>query len=371
MPYSRPTLSKIKSQIAADIQSALPGSDPLLRFSNLGITGVALANMINSLYGYLDWIAKQSVPFTATDEFMYAWGALKNVIPIAAAKATNGSVTLSGSAGTVVPDQTSLARGDGATFTTQGAGTIGVGGTVTVNASADVAGSAGNTATGSTMTLSVAISGAQSSGSVSTAFTNGTDTETATSFQTRMLQVYQNPPQGGSQSDYVTWALEYAGVTRAWCSNNGFGAGTVVVYVMMDVTELAHDGFPQGTDGVATAETRGAPATGDQLAVANLIYPLRPVTALVYVCAPIAQSVNFTISGLSTASAAIKSSVSAAIKNVFLQFGTPLGGLVDLSYIEAAIAAISGTAGFVITTPSGNISTSVGYLPVLGSITYS
>ncbi len=371
MPYSRPTLSKIKSQVAADIQSALPGSDPLLRFSNLGITGVALANMVNSLYGYLDWIAKQAVPFTATDEFMYAWGALKNVIPLAAVKASNGTVTFTGTSGFVIPDQTAIARGDGATFTTQGAGTIGGGGTVTVSASADVAGTAGNTAAGSTMTLSIAIAGIQSSALVATAFTNGTDTEDASSFRTRMLQVYQNPPQGGSQSDYVTWALEYAAVTRAWCNPNGFGAGTAVVYVMMDVTELAHNGFPQGTDGVAAAETRGAAATGDQLAVANLIYPLRPVTALVYVCAPIAQSVNFTISGLSSASAAIKAAVSAAITTIFAQFGTPLGGIVDLSYIEAAIAAVSGTAGFVITTPSGNITTTTGYLPILGTITYS
>ena len=62
---------------------------------------------------------------------------------------------------------------------------------------------------------------------------------------------------------------------------------------MMDVSEAAHGGFPQGTNGVAGAETRDTAATGDQLAVANYIYPLRPATALVYACAPASQAVNY------------------------------------------------------------------------------
>jgi len=146
----------------------------------------------------------------------------------------------------------------------------------------------------------------------------------------------------------------------------------VVVYVMLDGSESAFNGFPQGVSGVATNETRGIPtATGDQLAVANYIYPLQPVTALVYVYAPTAAPQNFTVSGLSSASAATKAAISAAIANVFVQYGTPLGGTVDLSYIESAIAAISGTAGFVITSPSGNITTTVGPLPTVGTITYT
>jgi uncharacterized phage protein gp47/JayE len=44
------------------------------------------------------------------------------------------------------------------------------------------------------------------------------------------------------------------GVTRAWCAPNGFGSGTVVVYTMWDSAEAAHNGFPQGTDGVSQNE---------------------------------------------------------------------------------------------------------------------
>jgi uncharacterized phage protein gp47/JayE len=153
----------------------------------------------------------------------------------------------------------------------------------------------------------------------------------------------------------------------------------VVVYPMLDVTNSAYNGFPQGVSGVAEDETRGTPtATGDLLAVANWIYPLRPVTALVYSVAPTQDVINFTISGISTLPAATKNQIASAIAGVFVMYGSPLGepgsgqnGVIDLSYIGSAIAAIPGTAGFVITSPVANIVGTTGQLPVLGTITYT
>lgn len=372
MPFSRPPLSTIKSQVKTDIQTALPGTDPLLRFSNLGAIGVALSHQINALYGYLDWIAKQAVPFTASGEFLYAWGSLKNVMLAPASKATNGQVTFTGSNGAVIPEGHQLSRSDGTTYTVTAEATV-ANGTVTVSASADTAGLIGNAEVGTVINLAVAIAGVQATGSVTTAFTDGEDTETDDAFRTRMLRAYQQQPQGGCEHDYVTWALAAPGVTRAWANGNGFGVGTVVVYVMLDDVETEHGGFPQGTDGVATLETRvETTATGDQLAVANFLYDLQPVTALVYAVAPVAVDIDFTISGLSGASATVKSAVSQAITDVFFTYGSPVGDLtLELSYIEAAIAAISGTTGFVITVPTGNITLQIGELPVLGTITYS
>jgi uncharacterized phage protein gp47/JayE len=58
-------------------------------------------------------------------------------------------------------------------------------------------------------------------------------------------------------------------------------------------------------------------------------------------------------------------------------YGSPISstagqnGAVALSYIESAIAAISGTAGFVITSPTANIQGTTGQLPVLGTITWN
>ncbi len=377
MPYPRKTLTELKAQVASDIQSALPGSDPLLRFSNLRITGVAQANLANDQLGYLDWISKQAVPFTATDEFLYGWGALKNVRPAAAVVADNGQVTFSGTGGTI-PDRAPLVRGDGTTFTVQGAVTIS-GGSAVVNASADVAGAAGNTAVSSVMTLGTAIAGINSKGAVTTAFTNGADAETQDEFRTRMLGVYADPPQGGAVADYLGWALAAPGVTRAWCQPLGMGVGTVVVYVMMDQTEAAYNGFPQGTNGVAAADPRGVTAIGDQLAVADYIFPLRPVQALVYVVAPVANPVDFTISGLSGASSTVKTAIAAAFggvctQNPILAGVSKVNGVVtytvDLADFVAALGSVPGASAGLITSPVANITSSLGQLPAVGTITY-
>ncbi|WP_295537400.1 baseplate J/gp47 family protein [uncultured Pseudacidovorax sp.] len=375
MPYARPQLRDLQTQVANDIANALPGSDPLLRFSNLSVMGAVQAYLANAHFGYLDWIAKQAVPYTAEGEFMEAWAALKGVTRKAASSAA-GAVTFPAIAGSVIPAGTLVVRGDGREFATTAEVTTPSGGTVVVQAQAvaDATGQTGawgNTDLGVAMTLGTAIVGVQSGGAVTTAFTGGADVEDDASLRTRMLAAWRRVPQGGAKWDYVTWALAVPGVTRAWCLPNALGSGTVSVYTMFDEAEAEHGGFPQGTDGVASDEPRDTPATGDQLTVANALSPLRPVTALVYSVAPLPQTVNFTITGLSGASAAVKARVAAAIAGVFFLAGTPEGGTVAMSLIESAVAAIAGTQGYVITVPAGNISVALGHLPVLGTITWA
>ncbi|MGE0109748.1 MAG: baseplate J/gp47 family protein, partial [Bdellovibrionales bacterium] len=223
------------------------------------------------------------------------------------------------------------------------------------------------------MVLGSAVDGVESSGSVTSVITGGADTETDDALFSRMLLAYQETAHGGAKNDYKRWALAVAGVTRAWDNPNGFGIGTVVVYIMFDDANADYDGFPQGTDGVAANEPRGIAATGDQLAVADYIFgdDRQPVTALVHVVSPIAFPVDFTITGLTAISDAKRAEISQAIKDVFREHADPKGGTVELSYIEVAIAAISGTTPFVITSPMANITPELGYLPTLGEITYA
>ena len=375
MPFPRPTLSELRTRVAADITSGIPTADGLLRFSNLQILGKSLAGLDHLNYGYLDWISKQAVPYTSSGEFLEAWAALKKIYKKTASKAS-GSVTFPGTVGKVIDALTEISRSDAVTFTTQTTATVGVGGMVTVQVIADIAGDLGNTPVGSLMTLGTSIDGISSSGAVTTAITGGADQETEDALFQRMLEAYQKTPSGGSATDYPIWAKAVAGVSRAWCSPNSFGAGTVVVYVMLDIANAAHQGFPQGTNGISPSDNRvtsGNLAAGDQLIVANAIFPLQPVTAMVYVCSPIASPKAFTISGLSGASSAVRAAVAAAISEVMLEQGAPLSdsSFVALSDTESAIAAIASTKGFVITSPVANITNVLGYLPTLGVITYS
>lgn len=378
MPFARPTLSDLQQQVSQDLSSSVLGSGSYLRFSNLGITGKAQAGLAHLHYGYLDWISKQAVPYTATGEFLEAWAALKGVTRKPAAQAgaaTHGQVTFTGADGVVIPSGTPLVRADGVEYTSIGDAMVSSGSVaVLAMANPDASGTLGafgNCDTGTSMSLGTAIAGIQSTGTVSVAFTGGADLETDDALRSRMLQAYQQVPQGGAIADYERWASQVPGVTRAWCSPNIFGAGTVVVYTMWDSAESAHNGFPQGSDGVSSHDARATAATGDQLLVADAIWPLQPVTALVYSVAPAPQTVNFTISGIASASSTTKALIKAAIDGVFFLNGTPKGGTIALSLIESAIAAIAGTTGFVITSPSGNITMTAGDLPVTGTITYT
>jgi len=386
MPYARKTLAQIRSDAMADIAAALQGSDPLLRFAALKIIGVVLAGMTNEEYGYLDWIAKQTNPFTADGEYLEAWGALKKVYRKDASAAIL-SATFTGVAGKPLDDDTPVVRSDGATYTTSGTQTV-VGTSVAATIVADVAGVAGNADAGTVVALGIAVDGIQSTGAVTGTVSSGADIEDQEDYRARVLAKYQQPPQGGAAPDYVEWATDVAGVTRAWCAPNGFGAGTVVVYIMLDDAQAEHGGFPQGNDGVSQHDQgpgglpRGTVATGDQLVVADALVTEEPVTALVYICAPIQNVLSFVLSGSSGWSTATRNAVETQISDVFFRSGDPRAGTVNRSDINSAIGAVAGTAGFVIESITGviagvptsypdNITGSFGSLPVLGTVTYS
>ncbi|WP_175725173.1 baseplate J/gp47 family protein [Burkholderia ambifaria] len=386
MPFQRKTLSTLISEVAADISSALPGADALLRFAVLRVIGKVQAGLTNLQFGYLDWIAKQAVPFTAEDEHLEGWAALKKVYRKPASQAQL-TAQFTGTVGKVLSAGTSVVRGDGVSYTTSTTGTVGAGGTVTVTIVADVAGTSGNADTGTVVSLGAAVDGIQTAGTVTGNVSAGADIELDDDLRDRMLGAYQESRQGGDVEDYVGWAKDVAGVTRAWCAPNGFGAGTVVIYTMWDNAEAGHGGFPQGTDGVSQFDKgpggvpRGAIATGDQLVVANSIVTEQPVTALVYSCAPIANNLTITLSGLTSATTATRAAIFAAIADVLFRNGDPRAGTINRDDISAAIRSVAGTGGFLVnliqgvvgsttTTYPGNITSGFGQLPVLANVLY-
>lgn len=381
MPYKRPTLTELRARTQSAITTGLEKIGALLRFSNMRVLGDVCAGMSHLHFGFLDWIAKQTNPSTATGEYLAMWGALVRVYRKPATAATGSSVSVTGTAGATVKAGAVLNRGDGYQYTLDADVTIGSAGTGTGNitavlpdASADSTGGGakGNAAAGTTLTFDVAAEGIDSSITLTTAITGGTDIEGEEAFRTRVLEAFQETPQGGSDADYKKWALAVPGVTRVWVVRRLMGAGTVGVYVMLDGSTDSNDsGFPTGKDGVSSYETQypGGMATGDQLTVADALYSQQPSTALVYVCSPVKTSVPFTLSGLSGASATLKASINTAIDTVFFNNGAP-GGTIDLSDIQAALAGISGTSGFIIVSPATNIVMATGRMPVRGDMTY-
>ncbi|EAV8894972.1 hypothetical protein FE075_04695 [Salmonella enterica] len=80
---------------------------------------------------------------------------------------------------------------------------------------ADVAGTAGNTDDGTALRLGTPITGIPSTGYADTLI-GGADKEELETWRARVMERYYWIPQGGADPDYVIWAKEIAGITRAW-----------------------------------------------------------------------------------------------------------------------------------------------------------
>jgi uncharacterized phage protein gp47/JayE len=372
MPFARPSLTALRNQSIQDITtSGVPGLTGLLRNAVLRVLAWVMSGLAYSLYGYGDWIARMGVPFTAQDEYLFAWAALIGVYP-EQATASSGPASFTGNPPTsgpppLLPSGSPLLRQDGTPFVTTADAVVDSGGNLTVPITATVLGAFTNCAPGTPITISPPVAGINAAG-VTGLCDGGADQETNDALRTRMLLKYRNPPQGGANSDYIEWALEVPGCTRAWAVGSGYGAGTVVVYTMWDIVEAAFGGFPQGTDGVAADETRDAPATGDQLLVANYIFPLQPVTALVYSVAPLPYPIDVTLVGLEPNTVDIQDGIVAALNDLFLVIGE-VGGVIWPSDINEAILATPGIAHFTLSAPAAAIQAPAGNLPILGTFT--
>ena len=364
MPFARPTLTALRNQAIEDITSSgVPGLDGLLRNAVLRVLAWVMSGLAYSVYGYLDWIARQSVPFTSTDEFLFAWAALIGVYQKDSTPAT-GSAQFTGTAGVPLPSGSALTRQDGTPYTTTADGTVDPTGVLTVPIVAAVNGAATNCDAGVLIGIDTPTTGINGGGVTASPLTGGADQETQDELRTRMLFQYANPPQGGSAADYIDWALEVPGCTRAWVQPGG---GSLQVYPMFDDANAASGGFPQGTDGCASEETRGPAASGDQLTVAEHIWPLQPVTALVFVAAPVPLAVDVTIANLDPSTVEMEAAILLSLQDMFLTVGE-VAGTIYPSQLYAAISGTSGVNRFDVTIPAAPVTAPAGALPVMGNL---
>lgn len=368
MPFARPTLTALRNQAIQDVTSSgIASLDGLLRNAVLRVLAWVMAGLAYSVYGYLDWIAQMAVPFTARDEFLEAWAALIGIYRKDATPAI-GHATFSGASNIFLASGTALVRQDATPYATTADGTTDTLGNVTVPILAEVPGAATNCDAGTPIGIATPIAGINGSGMTVGPATGGADQEAEDAFRNRMLAKYRAPPQGGSAADYQQWALEVPGVTRAFVQPSGMGPGSVIVRFMLDDAQAAHGGFPQGSDGVASEEPRGTPATGDQLAVAEHIWPVQPVTALVYCMAPVAAPINVTLVALDPDSPDIEATIIAALDDMFLVKAT-IGGTIYPSDLYEAILATPGVNHFTMTVPATPITAQAGALPIMGTLT--
>lgn len=368
MAYPFPTIETLIQQAQADVTgSDLPEADGFLSRALLPLMAIMQAGFALGHYDAIAYAMLQATPFTAIDEWLDTWAALKKVFRKDATPAGSTVAFIGAIPDTDLPSGTPLRTNAGFAYVTTADAVVADDGTVSAPFVATTSGSAGNAVSGIVLTLGTGITGIPSSGVANAVITGGSDQELDDDLRTRMLFAFANPPAGGNQTDYETWALAVPGVTRAWCTPESMGPGTVGVQFMMDIAEAAVGGFPQGLNGVAAAETRGTPATGDQLAVANAIYPQRPVTALVYCSAPVPDPVTYTVGELSPNTTVIQQGIATALAAMHLRKAVPGGTLYPSDWNEA-IAAVPGIVHFNVTSPSTAHVSAAGNLATVGAL---
>lgn len=348
MPTQRPTLPQLIEQGAAEFESRLPGVLARLRNSVIGVINRVLAGALSALYKYADRLNDQMWPDTADADELPAHGARWGKTRLAAAKAS-GAVQFTGANGAGIPSATVVKRTDGTQYVTTAAGVI-AGGLANVPALAVEPGQLGNAVADTVLQLTSPLDGVNSATKAATAMAGGSDVESIEAWRARILARIRQTPQAGADYDYVQWALEVPGVTRAWPYPREQGAGTVVVRFVRD-------------DDVSLIPDAGEVATVQAYLDARC-----PATATVYVVAPIAAPQAFTIALLPD-TAAIRAAVEAELRALYRREAKP-GGTMLITQQREAISVAAGEIDHVLTVPSANQPHATGLLPTLGVITW-
>lgn len=224
MPYNVPTLRKLiadgEKEIALELGlSVLPpvGVEKALN--------VAFSSEVRDVYDHQSWIKDQIIPSVkADDETIIETAASEGVIRKQASFAA-GPAVFSGTSS--LPEDTEMQTSSGAVYVVMTSG-VPVEGTITVTVQAMQAGITGNLAAGEVLTLLSPVPGVESEGRVGAGgLTGGADVEPVAELLDRLLFRKRNPPVGGAVHDYVIWAREMPGVSRAWAFDAWHGPCTV------------------------------------------------------------------------------------------------------------------------------------------------
>lgn len=368
MPLVRPNFDSIFASLFTDVHTGI-GNQPVADQSILNIFTYALAKGIDEVYGYVDNTYLNAVPWTARSSSQDAWAACLGGVLRQAPASASGSATFTFNAAATIPAGSTFIGGNQVSYTSTANVVANSAGSYTVPLLTTTTGSVTNMQAGATVTLTAPIANVVAAGTV-LEMTGGFDAQSDSSLFNEAQQVRSNPRQGGAASDYVGWALASGdNVTRAWVQETPNQAGLVALFIMCD--ENANNGFPIGSNGTATQDTRGSAAVGDQLQVANFVYApyRRPVTAFVNVLAPVAQPIAITINNTNPNTSASQAAVIAALNARLLEIGSPLGQVIQQSDLTQAIQSV--LTSFDMSVPSGSTSVTLGNLPTVGTVTFT
>lgn len=369
MPYVRPTVGELVENSRNDIESRLDGADTRARPNNLDIDAKVWAGGLDGVYDAVATASRRSFPQGCTgpnDDDALDLHAERIGLRRKLAQAASGQGLIAAPANGIFPAGKLLQRKDGAQFVT--AADAGASeGAATLQIVATVAGKSGDTPTGTQLTVVNPEDGFARTVVVigDDGLDGGLDRETNPELLARIKEKWAEQPQGGAFWDFVQWALEVPGVTRAWGHKRWMGIGTTGLSFVMD--DQAGTILPDA-DSVALVQ-------------AYLDDPHRaPPYGEMYVFAPTFAVCNFTIQ--CPAIDAVRTAITASLDAMFFQDQSPGGafllpdgtkpaGVIELERMWSTIEAASSGEDVLLISPVADFVAGLGQLPKRGAITWT
>lgn len=343
MPFNIPTLPEVIQRVSNDLASNK------VRQSDAQVLSRVHAATTYALYGYQDWIAKQILPDTADEDMLERQAILRLGVGRKPAVASKGYASFTGNIASVVDDNTILQTTDGRQYITTESATVGINGKGQIAIKAIVAGSNGDLDAATQLSLISPVYGVNNTFTITDeTVRGGADQESIEALRQRVIRSYRIIPHGGSKDDYVTWALEVPGVTRAWCMPRWLGLGTVGVFFLKD----------DAADPIPTDE--------DLAEMQSYLESVRPVTAEVYALRPLTKAINYQL-WIDPDTPAVRDAVEKSLRDLHYR-EAELGSTLLLTHISEAISISKGENDHRIDYPIGNVTSEKNEILIFGGI---
>ncbi|MCW4592561.1 baseplate J/gp47 family protein [Gluconacetobacter entanii] len=356
MPASIPTPAQLSQRFAAYLLgqtfTAADGTQVTLDANAPGsleqVLAIAHGLSDAELYRYLRDALLEMMPDTATiDGWLPRLGSMWGV-PRKSATAGIGNVVFTCSQAVVIPAQTLLTVDGSVQWTTTAEASIAAGASGSVAVQATSTGTTGNVGGNVTLTLVSPIAGVTSAVTDAQGIAGGAAIEDQQSWRNRIVDRIRNPPAGGNQNDYETWATNagatYVNPVRGWV-----GVGTVGVIVAM-----AGPTAPTDAEVAAIQTYIDDPSR-------------RPVRANAVVVAAQVVPQDITLS-ITPDTDANRDAVQEAVDTYYAS--TKIGAKLLVSGLDAAIGAIPSLTSYLLTAPTANVQLAANQIAASGTITW-
>lgn len=273
----------------------------------------------------------------------------------------SGSVTITGSNGTVVAVGSLFATGAGVQFETLADVTIGEAGSIAADIRAVEAGARGNVPVGAITEIPVSIAGITAVTNANPT-TGGTDQETDAALLERLLDKVRTPATSGNIAQYRAWAKEVPGVGDAYVDPRWAGPDTIRLFIIDGNRQ------PASTQLVADVQEYIDPLKGSGSGAC-------PVDHFVTVVPAVTKQINITVTITKDSGHTlqqIQEAFEAVVTDYLKSIAFKDDSTVRYTRINNELYDTPGVVDYSVLTVNGgtgSISTSPGEVAVLGTVT--